>query len=76
MEIIGRSNELSFLFQPLIEADDPVYTIISVSGPAGVGKSTLRRHFQNEVRASRSSVEVPQVISRALRCRVTYSQAH
>jgi tetratricopeptide (TPR) repeat protein len=53
IEIIGRSNERSFLFQHLIEADKPAYTLVSVSGPAGVGKSTFLRHFQNEVHISR-----------------------
>lgn len=53
MEIIGRSNERSFLFQHLLAADKPAYTVVSVSGSAGVGKSTFLRHFQDEVRASR-----------------------
>lgn len=53
MEIIGRSNEQSFLFQHLLEADEPAYAIVSVSGLSGVGKSTFLRHFQDEVRASR-----------------------
>jgi Cdc6-like AAA superfamily ATPase len=46
--LIGRTSELLFFIQHVLEPEDPTYHIISISGQGGVGKSTLLNHFIDE----------------------------
>jgi len=45
---IGRTSELLFFIQHVLEPEDPIYHIISISGQGGVGKSTLLNYFIDE----------------------------
>jgi tetratricopeptide (TPR) repeat protein len=45
---IGRTSELRFFIQHVLEPEDPTYHIISISGQGGVGKSTLLGRFIDE----------------------------
>ncbi len=42
---VGRTNELHFFVENILNPKEPVHNIVSVSGQAGVGKSTLLTHF-------------------------------
>jgi tetratricopeptide (TPR) repeat protein len=42
---VGRDEELEFFVQSILKSDKPTHNIISISGDAGVGKSTLLAQF-------------------------------
>ena len=44
---IGRSNELQFFTEHILEPEAPLYNIISISGQGGVGKTTLVIHLMD-----------------------------
>src|SRR5438270_914966 len=48
---IGRSSELLFFIQHILEPEDPTHNIISIWGQGGVGKSTLLARLIDEARA-------------------------
>jgi len=48
---IGRTNELDFFIQYILQPEEPNQNIISIWGNAGVGKSTLIARLINEARA-------------------------
>src|SRR5579884_1698635 len=45
---IGRSGEVLFFVHHILTLEDPSHNIISISGQAGVGKSTLLAHLLEE----------------------------
>jgi tetratricopeptide (TPR) repeat protein len=45
---IGRSHELHFFIEHILQPEDPLYNIISIYGDGGVGKSTLLSRYQEE----------------------------
>src|SRR5258708_10714331 len=47
---IGRTGELLFFVQNILKPEYPTHNIISISGQAGVGKSTLLARFIDETR--------------------------
>src|SRR5437588_12828437 len=47
---VGRTDELHFFIEYILQPDDPSYNIISISGEGGVGKSTLLIRFIDETR--------------------------
>ncbi len=49
---VGRSDELHFFIENILRPEEPTYNIISISGQAGVGKSTLLAQFIDEAGAS------------------------
>ncbi len=44
---IGRTNEMHFFMENILEPDIPTHNILSISGQGGVGKSTLLAQFAN-----------------------------
>src|SRR5258708_12366401 len=44
---IGRTNEMQFFVENILEPDIPTHNILSISGQGGVGKSTLLAQFSN-----------------------------
>src|SRR5258708_16173234 len=44
---IGRTNEMQFFVENILEPDIPTHNILSISGQSGVGKSTLLAQFAN-----------------------------
>lgn len=49
---VGRTNEIRFFTENILKPEDPAYNIISISGQAGIGKSTLLARFIDEARAT------------------------
>jgi Lon protease-like protein len=47
---IGRTNELSFFVENILQPEEPAHNIISISGQGGVGKSTLLTRFIDETK--------------------------
>lgn len=47
---VGRTNELQFFRDYILTPEDPAYNIISISGQAGVGKSTFIARLIEEAR--------------------------
>lgn len=45
---IGRTNELHFFVQNILQPEDPTHNIVSIFGQGGVGKSTLLARFIDE----------------------------
>jgi len=48
---IGRTDELHFFAEHILQPEDPSYNIVSISGEGGVGKSTLLARFIDEVKS-------------------------
>src|SRR5258708_19961978 len=44
---IGRTNEMQFFVENILEPDIPTHNILSISGQSRVGKSTLLAQFAN-----------------------------
>lgn len=47
---IGRASELHLFREYILKPEDPAYNVLSVWGPAGVGKTTLLARLQDEAR--------------------------
>jgi hypothetical protein len=48
---IGRTNELNFFLENILQPEEPAHNIISISGQGGVGKSTLLTRLIDETKA-------------------------
>src|SRR2546421_4685986 len=46
---IGRTGELLFFVQNILQPEEPTHNIISIWGQGGVGKSTLLARFIDEI---------------------------
>jgi tetratricopeptide (TPR) repeat protein len=49
---IGRTSELLFFVQNILQPDNPTYNIVAISGQGGVGKSTLLARLIDEVHSA------------------------
>src|SRR6266566_4581993 len=50
---VGRTNELQFFLEHILEPEEPTYNIVSLFGQGGVGKSTLLARVIGELDDSR-----------------------
>lgn len=50
---IGRTNELQFIVENILEPEEPTYNIVSIFGQGGVGKSTLLARIIEELYTSK-----------------------
>ena len=49
---IGRTSELHMFREHMLKPEDPAYNVLSVWGPAGVGKTTLLARLRDEARTA------------------------
>jgi tetratricopeptide (TPR) repeat protein len=49
---IGRASELHLFRERMLKPEDPAYNVLSVWGPAGVGKTTLLARLRDEARTA------------------------
>lgn len=49
---IGRTSELHMFREHMLKPEDPTYNVLSVLGPAGVGKTTLLARLRDEARTA------------------------
>lgn len=48
---VGRTDEIHFLLEHILEPEEPTYNIVSISGNGGVGKTTLIKRLIDEVQS-------------------------
>src|SRR5260370_29602136 len=50
---VGRTNELQFFRENILEPEEPTYNIVTIFGQGGVGKSTLSARIIEELHDSK-----------------------
>src|SRR5579863_1605033 len=49
---VGRADEIRFFRENILQPEEPAHNILAISGPGGVGKSTLLLRFIGEAQAT------------------------
>src|ERR1700740_1497272 len=48
---VGRTDEIQFFLEHILEPEEPTYNIVSISGNGGVGKTTLIKRLVDEAQS-------------------------